>query len=358
MPLYAADNAPNLHYHPATATESPIPQQQPSPPYSQTVVPDYHGQEQQQQPHQTTLQTPQQFVRPRQQPTPPSGPSDEPPPPRISYPDLSGNLTLQPRYPGQFAISSTSNINESYAVYAPASITYYDGFVGPRRPPPAVSVKQEPRDEDDVEEIHMRDDDAALPDQQRGQTPHDAPTPHRRRRNTRPLHHDTSNTRQLQRSSDMHYSTAISMAAQKTRLLGLFWEVFLPNAKPLPTTTLQITLGGAVGAITSFDWDGEILRQGLLAMAMTTVGKKQMLRLAAGGEGAGTAAMENAERMRREGIKLYGKSLQQMSQSLGGKSQWSTTNWVATRLFSLYEVCCPLFALYPFTPVVYIPPPN
>jgi hypothetical protein len=144
-------------------------------------------------------------------------------------------------------------------------------------------------------------------------------------------------------TSDIQISTAISKSATHDRLIGLFWEAFLPNAKPLPTKTLQITLGGAVGAIGSFDWNGDILQRGLLAMALTTVGKRQLAlqkKNAAEGRGGGGGVLVSgeAERMRREGIRLYGSSLQQMSQMLGQRKKWTTEHWVTTRLFSLYEV--------------------
>lgn len=231
-------------------------------------------------------------------------------------------MTLQPRYPGHFP-SSSSSINESYALYAPSTFTYYDN--------------------NDPSHHHPTTYDEHAYYQQQEQQEHQGqklarqtPAEHRR--------HNLVRARQRQRlhhqhaTSDIQISSAISNSAQNERLIGLFWEVFLPNAKPLPTKTLQITLGGAVGAIGSFDWDGDVLKQGLLAMALTTIGKKQILRAAATGVVDG---LEDAERMRREGIKLYGSSLQQMSKSLSGRSRWTTEHWVTTRLFSLYEVRSP-----------------
>lgn len=215
----------------------------------------------------------------------------------ISYPDLSGSLTLQPKYKYPSHFSSSTSASDTYALYNPAtSVTYFAS----NQPP---SQNQDPSNDVDL----------------------------RRRRNLLALRHYQH--QHQQRAADMHLSTSISASAHHERLIGLFWEVFLPNAKPLPTKTLGITLGGAVGAISSFDWKGDVLRRGLLAMAMTTVGKKQLQRL------AGAPGSEDAERLRREGIRLYGKALQQMSQTLGkGGSRWTTEHWVTTRLFSLYEV--------------------
>lgn len=223
----------------------------------------------------------------------------------IFYPDLSGSLTIQPKYPSHF--SSSTSTGDSYAQYSPSTpFTYFDSS--------QASYPQDNKGDKGNENI-------------------DNVSAHQRRNNFLILRRQHQ-----QRTSDMAVSTAVSAYAQHERLIGLFWEVFLPNAKPLPTKTLGITLGGAVGAINGFDWTGDVLRRGLLAMALTTVGKKQLQRLA-GGPGS-----EDAERLRREGMRLYGNTLREMSQTLGKGQKWTTEHWVTTRLFSLYEVCSPLLS--------------
>lgn len=230
------------------------------------------------------------------------------PTPMISYPDLSGSLTIQPKYPVHFADSASED--DSYAIYSPTTSFAY--FASDQ---PSSSA---PLDDDSSHDHNSNNSDSIQLD--------------RRRRRNFLLRHQHQ-----QRSADLHLSFAVSSSAHHERIIGLFWEVFLPNSRPLPTKTLGITLGGAVGAIGSYDLKGDALKKGLLAMAMTTVGKKQLQRLD-GGPGS-----KDAERLRMEGIRLYGKALQQMSQTLKKGSKWTTEHWVTTRLFNLYEVCQPLF---------------
>ena len=268
-------------------------------------------------------------------------PSATPAPyPKISYPDLSGALTLQPRYPSHSSVST----NDTYALYSPSSsVAYYandqsnTSFLPVASYTPATSNPSShyhipPDSQHYQHDQSYQQQEEQQYQQQPGQLSRQQHAQRRlqllRARQRQQLSHQHA-------TADIQISSNISNSAHHDRLIGLFWEAFLPNAKPLPTKTLQITLGGAVGAIGSFDWNGDILHRGLLAMALTTVGKRQLALQSAGG----APMSAEAERMRREGIRLYGSSLQQMSQMLGARTKWTTEHWVTTRLFSLYEVC-------------------
>lgn len=121
-------------------------------------------------------------------------------------------------------------------------------------------------------------------------------------------------------STDLITSGPVSRSAEHDRLIGTFWEAFLPNSEPFPPGTFQITLGGSVDDIKKLSQNNSTLHKGLLAIALTTLGKRT-----------------SSSWMKEEGFRLYGEALKSMSQSLR-PDKWTTDQMVVTRLFSVYEV--------------------
>ncbi|CAH0053524.1 unnamed protein product [Clonostachys solani] len=122
-------------------------------------------------------------------------------------------------------------------------------------------------------------------------------------------------------SADLFKSGAVSRSAEEARVIGLFWESYLPNGKPFPPGNHQVDLGGSINAMIGIANNNTTVYKGLVAMAFATVGARN----------------PEAGWMRKEGHRFYGDALHELSQSFKGVEKWTEDQLQATRLFSIYE---------------------
>ncbi|VUC20209.1 unnamed protein product [Clonostachys rosea] len=132
------------------------------------------------------------------------------------------------------------------------------------------------------------------------------------------LHHQKAHN---DASADLLTSGAVSRSAEEARVIGLFWESYLPNGKPFPPGNHQVDLGGSINAMIDIANNNSTVYKGLVAMAFATVGARNT----------------EAGWMRKEGHRFYGDALHELSQSFKGVEKWTEDQLQATRLFSIYE---------------------
>jgi hypothetical protein len=134
-------------------------------------------------------------------------------------------------------------------------------------------------------------------------------------------HYYQDRRQQREGSADLAISVPLARSAHESRLIGRFWEAFLPNSKPFPENTAG-TLGGSASAASDLSSHGGIIRKALLATALTTLGKEP---------GAEPWLVKDAYR-------LYGEAISELSDALKSRRRWDIDLVVATRQFALYEV--------------------
>ena len=138
-------------------------------------------------------------------------------------------------------------------------------------------------------------------------------------------------------AKDISISQPLSASAQHDRIIGLFWEAYLPNSQSLPDTTSHLNaVNSSVSPLQQFRSSNPVFRKALLATAYTTLSKRP------GG----------LDWMRRDGMRLYGESITEMSTALAEQTgTWKGIELLAAaRMFALYEVCAVVFAIYIIRP--------
>lgn len=120
----------------------------------------------------------------------------------------------------------------------------------------------------------------------------------------------------IRNSRDLAYSGDLARPIETERIIGYFWEAYLPNSQSFPQGVMQITLGDS--GFHSLSRESTILQKGLLALGLTTIGKKS-----------------KDPYVLRQGFRIYGEALSLVAKSA---HKFSAEQLVATRLFSMYEV--------------------
>ena len=125
-------------------------------------------------------------------------------------------------------------------------------------------------------------------------------------------------------SVDLLFSRPYSRASVEARLLGVFWERYLPLGQSShamdPTQRL---LGGSISVLQSMSPLTVLLRQALVSMTLVSLAEEDSQR---------TDLLE-------QGLKLHGLALNNMIAALAkSKRHQGIELLVATRLFSFYQV--------------------
>lgn len=148
-------------------------------------------------------------------------------------------------------------------------------------------------------------------------------------------------------AKDISISLPLSSALQQDRIIALFWEAYLPNSQSLPGTSTPSSpaattpgtaapaprdlINSSVSPLQGYQTSSPVYRKALLATALTTLSKRHT---------GGAGADEGAEWMLREGMRLYGESIADMSVALAKqKGAWKGFDLLAAaRIYGLYEV--------------------
>ena len=118
--------------------------------------------------------------------------------------------------------------------------------------------------------------------------------------------------------------TALTKSAHEERYFALFWKMYLPEQREIPTRLLHLTGGAWTNGIPRLACTVPAVRKLLLSFSLA-------VKVMQGG----------SEEEKQEGIKYYVDSLKDMSDAVKGsnRSMSPVAKGVVARMFSLYEVC-------------------
>ncbi|KAL2831842.1 hypothetical protein BDW59DRAFT_125810 [Aspergillus cavernicola] len=121
--------------------------------------------------------------------------------------------------------------------------------------------------------------------------------------------------------SDIALIPTLAHSAYQTKYQELWWRLYLPNGQALSTEVTHMALGGWLDAVHGLHTAEPVLKQALMAMSLTAVGRQ-----------------ENDRFLLEEGRKCYGSSLQGMTVALKNpRRATSDALLTAVRLCSFYE---------------------
>ena len=122
------------------------------------------------------------------------------------------------------------------------------------------------------------------------------------------------------RPESVYHSVNLAKAGEAERLVGAFWEAYLPNGQPFPQQDVfQVILGDNI--VRDLSRGGTALYNSLLALGLSTMGKRK-----------------NDRMLLEAGGRMYTEAIHQLAQSFRSKSQWVEEQLPVPRLLGMWEV--------------------